>query len=120
SPKRARTISHLLHPPLLDEVGFASVLRLFLEGFRERSESDIDFAKSLMISDVCLAIWRQRSSVSFKNRSQMSIDTQAAPLQECGLPGRRLTFFSRLQTKAKEYRPKNDRPWRPGPRWASD
>src|SRR5262245_34206553 len=54
-----------------------------------------------MISDVCLAIWRQRSSVSFKNRSQMSIDTQAAPLQECGLPGRRLTFFSRLQTKAR-------------------
>src|SRR5207249_5099458 len=27
-----RTISHLLHPPLLDEVGLSSALRLFLEG----------------------------------------------------------------------------------------
>jgi PAS domain S-box-containing protein len=33
-----RTISHLLHPPLLDEVGLASGLRLFLEGFEERSK----------------------------------------------------------------------------------
>ncbi len=32
-----RTISHLLHPPLLDEVGLASALRLYLEGFAERS-----------------------------------------------------------------------------------
>ncbi len=33
-----RTISHLLHPPLLDEVGLSSGLRLFLEGFEERSK----------------------------------------------------------------------------------
>jgi PAS domain S-box-containing protein len=33
-----RTISHLLHPPLLDEVGLASGLRVFLEGFEERSK----------------------------------------------------------------------------------
>src|SRR6266566_5676087 len=33
-----RTISHLLHPPLLDEVGLSSGLRLFLEGFGERSK----------------------------------------------------------------------------------
>jgi PAS domain S-box-containing protein len=33
-----RTISHLLHPPLLDEVGLSSALRLFLEGFEERSK----------------------------------------------------------------------------------
>jgi PAS domain S-box-containing protein len=32
-----RTISHLLHPPLLDEVGLSSALRLYLEGFAERS-----------------------------------------------------------------------------------
>jgi len=31
-------IAHLLHPPLLDEVGLASGLRLFLEGFGERSK----------------------------------------------------------------------------------
>ena len=32
-----RTISHLLHPPLLDEVGFASAARWYLQGFSERS-----------------------------------------------------------------------------------
>lgn len=35
--KEVRTISHLLHPPLLDEVGLSSALRLYLEGFAERS-----------------------------------------------------------------------------------
>lgn len=32
-----RTISHLLHPPLLDEVGLASALRWYVDGFSERS-----------------------------------------------------------------------------------
>ncbi len=37
-----RTISHLLHPPLLDEVGLSSALRLFVEGFAERSKIKVD------------------------------------------------------------------------------
>jgi signal transduction histidine kinase len=32
-----RTISHLLHPPLLDEVGFASAARWYVDGFAKRS-----------------------------------------------------------------------------------
>ncbi len=32
-----RTISHLLHPPLLDEVGFASAAKWYVEGFGKRS-----------------------------------------------------------------------------------
>jgi signal transduction histidine kinase len=32
-----RTISHLLHPPLLDETGLASAARWYVEGFSERS-----------------------------------------------------------------------------------
>ena len=32
-----RTVSHLLHPPLLDEAGFGSAARWFVEGFAERS-----------------------------------------------------------------------------------
>jgi len=35
--QQVRTISHLLHPPLLDEVGLISALRWFLEGLSERS-----------------------------------------------------------------------------------
>jgi PAS domain S-box-containing protein len=40
--KEVRTISHLLHPPLLDEVGLSSALRLYLEGFAERSKIKTD------------------------------------------------------------------------------
>jgi signal transduction histidine kinase len=38
--KQIRTISHLLHPPLLDEAGLASALRCYVEGFSERSKID--------------------------------------------------------------------------------
>jgi signal transduction histidine kinase len=38
--KQIRTISHLLHPPLLDEAGLASALRCYVEGFAERSKID--------------------------------------------------------------------------------
>jgi signal transduction histidine kinase len=40
--RELRTISHLLHPPLLDEVGLASCLRSYLEGFTERSKIKVD------------------------------------------------------------------------------
>jgi signal transduction histidine kinase len=32
-----RTISHLLHPPLLDEAGLEAALRMYVEGFSQRS-----------------------------------------------------------------------------------
>jgi signal transduction histidine kinase len=32
-----RTISHLLHPPLLDEAGLSSALRWYVDGFSQRS-----------------------------------------------------------------------------------
>ena len=41
--RQLRTISHLLHPPLLDEVGLASGLRSYLDGFTERSKIKVDF-----------------------------------------------------------------------------
>jgi len=37
-----RTISHLLHPPLLDEIGLSSALRLYMDGFAERSKIRVD------------------------------------------------------------------------------
>lgn len=36
-----RTISHLLHPPLLDESGLPSAARWYLEGFSERSGIEV-------------------------------------------------------------------------------
>jgi signal transduction histidine kinase len=37
SVNETRTISHLLHPPLLDEIGLASAARWYAEGFAKRS-----------------------------------------------------------------------------------
>ena len=40
--QEVRTISHLLHPPLLDEAGLASGLRWYIEGFAQRSKIKVD------------------------------------------------------------------------------
>jgi PAS domain S-box-containing protein len=40
--RELRTISHLLHPPMLDEVGLSSGLRSYLEGFTERSKIKVE------------------------------------------------------------------------------
>jgi signal transduction histidine kinase len=55
-----RTISHLLHPPLLDERGFCSATRSFVEGFSRRSglvvtlelpeDPDIRFPRNLELA----------------------------------------------------------------------
>ena len=44
-----RTISHLLHPPLLDETGFASAARWYVEGFAKRSgiQTSLDMPEEL-------------------------------------------------------------------------
>jgi signal transduction histidine kinase len=36
--KEVRTISHLLHPPLLDETGLESAIRWYVDGFAQRSK----------------------------------------------------------------------------------
>ena len=42
-----RTLSHLLHPPLLDEVGFASAATNFVQEFARRSGIEIDISVDL-------------------------------------------------------------------------
>jgi PAS domain S-box-containing protein len=39
-----RTVSHLLHPPLLDEAGFGSAARWFVDGFAQRSGIKVDLS----------------------------------------------------------------------------
>jgi signal transduction histidine kinase len=41
SIQQVRNISHLLHPPLLDEVGLQVALQCYLEGFTKRSGIDV-------------------------------------------------------------------------------
>ena len=40
--KEIRTLSYLLHPPLLDEVGLGSALRWYVDGFSARSKIKVD------------------------------------------------------------------------------
>ena len=40
--REIRTISHLLHPPLLDVAGLASALRWYADGFAERSNIKVN------------------------------------------------------------------------------
>jgi signal transduction histidine kinase len=60
--KQVRTISHLLHPPLLDEVGLASALQWYVEGFSVRSKIDarLDIPKEFsgLSKDMELSIFR--------------------------------------------------------------
>jgi PAS domain S-box-containing protein len=41
--KELRTISYLLHPPLLDDLGLVPALRSFMDGFMERSQIKVEF-----------------------------------------------------------------------------
>src|SRR4029077_16316828 len=57
-----RTISHLLDPPLLEEMGFASSVRWYAEGFAARSniqvELDVPEDLNRFGTDVELALFR--------------------------------------------------------------
>jgi two-component system NarL family sensor kinase len=57
-----RTISYLLHPPLLDEMGLESALRWFVEGFAQRSgiQIDLDLARGFgrLSPDLETAVFR--------------------------------------------------------------
>ena len=60
--KEIRTISHLLHPPLLDEAGLSPALHSYIEGMRERSglaiflEIDSDLVS--LSQDLEMAVFR--------------------------------------------------------------
>jgi signal transduction histidine kinase len=59
--QEVRTLSYLLHPPLLDEMGLASAVRWYAAGFARRSGIDVDVAVEdgrRGSGDVELAIFR--------------------------------------------------------------
>jgi signal transduction histidine kinase len=56
-----RTISHLLHPPLLEEAGLSSAVRWFVEGYGERSKIRVELEMSemeRMSSETEIAVFR--------------------------------------------------------------
>ena len=60
--REIRTISHLLHPPLLDVAGLTSALRWYIDGFSERSHIRVDLNLPTdlgrLSSDIEIAIFR--------------------------------------------------------------
>jgi PAS domain S-box-containing protein len=60
--REIRTISHLLHPPLLEIAGLESALRWYVDGFSERSQIKVDLAMpsdfKRLPTDTELAIFR--------------------------------------------------------------
>ena len=79
--KQIRTISYLLHPPLLDEVGLPAALRVFAEGFAKRSNITTrlhiaaDFGR--LPSDIEMALFRiaQESLTNIHRHSRSTIAT---------------------------------------------
>ena len=60
--REIRTISHLLHPPLLDVAGLCSAIRWYVDGFSERSHIgvELDMASDLghLSTDTEIAVFR--------------------------------------------------------------
>jgi signal transduction histidine kinase len=84
-----RTLSYLLHPPLLDEFGFASAAKWYIDGFVKRSKIDVkleiarDFGR--MPEEVELALFRvlQESLTNIHRHSgsstaEIGVDKSAA------------------------------------------
>jgi signal transduction histidine kinase len=75
----SRTISHLLHPPLLDEIGLESALNVYADGFAKRSglsiqvhvapdlgrlESDVETAIFRVVQECLLNVHRHSKSAT--------------------------------------------------------
>ncbi len=89
-----RSISHLLHPPLVDELGFVSAARSYLEGFSARAgvavDCDLPDSEERLPRDLELTLFRvlqeaftniQRHSRSTKAKVQFRADRQTANLK---------------------------------------
>jgi signal transduction histidine kinase len=88
--KEVRTTSYLLHPPLLDEAGFASAARWFVDGFAKRSgirvSCDIPEKLSRAPADCELVLFRvlQESLTNVHRHSSASSATVTlVPAVDC-------------------------------------
>lgn len=106
----ARTLSYLLHPPLLDEIGFESAARWYVDGFAQRSgiRANLDFPTELdrLPEVVELTLFRilqesltnvHRHSDSTAVEIQLRVDAQNATLAVTdfgkGMPSEALRKF---------------------------
>jgi signal transduction histidine kinase len=64
--QQIRSLSHLLHPPLLDEVGLVSALRWYLDGLTQRSGSPRPRLNAAARFPRLTPNWRQQCFASFR------------------------------------------------------
>jgi PAS domain S-box-containing protein len=115
SLKEVRTISHLLHPPMLDEVGLLPAVRWYATGFAQRSGIDVqlDLPQSLrrLPSELEIAVFRviqesltnvHRHSGSTTAAIRLEVDSGRIQLQVIdhgrGIPSQKLSFRSENDT----------------------
>ena len=83
-----RTVSHLLHPPLLDEAGLASAVQWYAEGFSKRSgiqvDLDLQVDQARLPSDVEITLFRvlQESLTNIHRHSGASEASVSVYLQD--------------------------------------
>ena len=76
--REIRTVSYLLHPPLLDEMGLESALQMYVEGFAERSkiaaklETSGDVARLPAEFELCLFRIAQECLTNIHRHSESS------------------------------------------------
>lgn len=102
-----RTVSHLLHPPLLDEAGLASAVQWYAEGFSQRSgihlDLDLQLDHARLPSEVEITLFRvlQESLTNIHRHSGASKASVSIFVQDgnvrmqvtdsgCGIPADRL------------------------------
>jgi PAS domain S-box-containing protein len=108
--REIRTISHLLHPPLLDVGGLASALRWYADGFSERSQikidlqipeeiprlrNDMEMAIFRMVQECLSNIRRHSGSETCAVRVMLSEDQLRVEVEDwgCGIPKPKQSTF---------------------------
>jgi PAS domain S-box-containing protein len=93
-----RTLSHLLHPPLLEIAGLASALRWYVDGFSERSNIKVDVEIpsdfSRLPNDTELAIFRIVQECLTNIHRHSGSSTASIQIQQEG---------SRLRVEVRDY-----------------
>jgi len=97
--KEIRTISHLLHPPLLDVAGLCSAIRWYVDGFSERSHiqvelhmpgdlgrlpSDVEIAVFRVVQECLTNVYRHSGSTSCSVHLEREQDTLRLEIRDSG------------------------------------
>jgi signal transduction histidine kinase len=113
--KEVRTISHLLHPPLLDEAGLASAIRWYIDGFAQRSHikveldwpddfgrlpRDVETAMFRVVQESLTNIHRHSGSLAAQIRCRRIHDGVLVEVQDqgTGIPAEKISLLASVGT----------------------